>query len=431
MNYKSFTRDELTEYVHSLKREGGKIICWGAGKNAEKCIDNLGIMNQITFFVDRDSNKTSYKNFSVKSPESLKEVGDALVVITVKAYWKVLKDADSSITDNGITVTCYELIDDIKRDLYSLEDIWYYNRMIYPGIKRYRKNLEDDGLSDEEISEKSMEKEQFLCTKTDNTFPLVLPRFVVTLTDKCSLHCEGCWGFMNEFKQPKDANVDDVIRGLKNIFDAIDGCINVQLTGGEPFIYRDINVVIQYLLDEEKCEKIGIITNGTIVPAQDTMELLKNKKMFVEISDYGIIAFRVFYMQSWLDYGRFDEKRNKSTETLMREYEKCEDGMKCKPFDGKKLYGCTRASRMNHIGVDGYDESVDSIVINGDPDLADRIKELFLCESLMACDYCSVMEPGTKVIPAGIQKNNRKSEYVIVARSELQRLKDNQKRNQD
>lgn len=57
--------------------------------------------------------------------------------------------------------------------------------------------------------------------------------------------------------------------------------------GGEPFLYPHLQEIVEYLIGQKKVLGIMLITNSTIMPAPQVLELLRNPKVFVEISDYG------------------------------------------------------------------------------------------------------------------------------------------------
>ncbi len=434
MKFCNVTKREFLEVLEGTD----KIICWGAGKNAAKCIKEFELDNKIAYFVDSniEKNGTKYEKWDVYGPEHL-EGEKGVLLITPKTYYSILEQIWDKY--NELNVYCYVMMQDFLCDIHSLQDIWYYKRLIEPSLQRFVHNLQDDRVSSEEIDVKVSEKGKQLGTKIGNEYPLILPRLVVFLTEKCSLNCVGCCAFVDKFKDPKHMSADRIIGGLEKIFENIDGCMNVQLAGGETFLYPELAKVLTYLLNQHKCEKIGIITNGTIIPSEETFKILSNPKIFIEMSDYGLIDiqakvirefekhdvnFKVFCEQVWSDYGDPEIKHGKSEKDLCAQYAVCPDGFMCKQFDGERIYSCGRAMRMHHINVKGYDYEQDSTNVY-DKDVREGIRQLYLKEWAQACDYCLYMSKNTSYIPVGIQRNDKlvKSEYTIVSREEILQLR--------
>ena len=76
-----------------------------------------------------------------------------------------------------------------------------------------------------------------------------------------------------------------------SFLEKVDFIRRVFLTGGETFLYNDLNQLLTYLLDKKeyisrKCGCISVITNGTLLPSNETVRLLKENDFFVFISDY-------------------------------------------------------------------------------------------------------------------------------------------------
>lgn len=92
----------------------------------------------------------------------------------------------------------------------------------------------------------------------------------VEITNKCNLKCIHCY---NE----SDSHCDDIM-SLKDFYRVIDylignGISKIQITGGEPFLNKDI---LKKMLDYtvEKFSFIEIFTNGTLISG-DWFEYLK------------------------------------------------------------------------------------------------------------------------------------------------------------
>ncbi len=105
--------------------------------------------------------------------------------------------------------------------------------------------------------------------------PFVM-EFVVYLTNRCNLRCEMCSQYGENFKEL--ACPDLPFDEWKKFFDSISDVSpkpKIILMGGEPLLYKDVDMVIDYL---NKCGfYIQIVTNGTLVEKHlETISKCKN-----------------------------------------------------------------------------------------------------------------------------------------------------------
>lgn len=93
---------------------------------------------------------------------------------------------------------------------------------------------------------------------------------MVALTKRCNASCDFCYV------------VDDYTEDLptKSIFEILDkladaGIINISLTGGEPFIRKDILEIISYAIKKDFW-KVNIFTNGSLIQDNHIRFLIEN-----------------------------------------------------------------------------------------------------------------------------------------------------------
>lgn len=100
------------------------------------------------------------------------------------------------------------------------------------------------------------------------------------LTDRCNLRCKHC--YQEDYTPSSELDLDE----LKNIADEMNYTLQqwnregrIALTGGEPFIRRDLFDLLQYLDKLSYVKKVGILTNGTLI--RDKIDSLKKfKKLY-------------------------------------------------------------------------------------------------------------------------------------------------------
>ncbi len=116
----------------------------------------------------------------------------------------------------------------------------------------------------------------------------VLAKIDTVITSKCTLRCRNCNMFISRAVCQEDIPLEVLKSNFDVFFDSVDFVYEYTLIGGEPFLHRDILDILLYL-EKQYGDCIGIIniiTNGTIVPDNDIIEVLRKNKITVHISDY-------------------------------------------------------------------------------------------------------------------------------------------------
>lgn len=116
----------------------------------------------------------------------------------------------------------------------------------------------------------------------------VLAKIDTVITSRCSLNCRNCNIFISHIRDPKDIEYKELIRNFDILFDSVNYVYEYTLLGGEPFRHNNIADIIQYLGEEyrDKIGKINLISNGTIIPDEATLNMLSKYDASVHISDY-------------------------------------------------------------------------------------------------------------------------------------------------
>lgn len=258
---------------------------------------------------------------------------------------------------------------------------------------------------------------------------LNIPYVEVVLTTVCTLKCQGCSALMTYYKHPSHMDVDTVKKSLKTLLDAVDSIKLLRLLGGEPLGYPHLEEILSFLLEQEKVKEIGIVTNGTLLIKNDRLlELLKNKKALVFISDYGQasrnikelseqlrsngIRMRISFSnsnESWIDYGGFAE-RNRTEAEVQKMYRECTH--KCRSLLNGKLFQCQRCSHGTYLGllplVEGEYVELLNRAPNESPDVLRKKLQQFVFGKTsypVCCKYCD-MVAHPKLLQPGVQLNS-------------------------
>ena len=192
----------------------------------------------------------------------------------------------------------------------------------------------------------------------------------VLVTEKCTLACSHCNMFMPHYTSPNHRDVEIIKSDIDKFFDITDYVSVFHLVGGEPFLHPRMKDVIEYVLHNhiEQIDKFIITTNGTILPNDSILQLLKTNDVILSVSDYTDKLEHIqkkvekvietlkdwdinYYVRTeieWYDFGDLRVKKNLTTDDLIKHFDSC-----TAPFRGLndgKFYYChlnTSAVRTN------------------------------------------------------------------------------------
>lgn len=428
------------------KTRGKKVVLFGVGETAQTAIQKLDIEDRIQFVCDNDINKQGrhflYKDsvYPICSAKALVDVmvTETILLITSTYYYNEIVDQLNKMPElNDLEAYVYS---DFVIQMKPGSDDFFEERTANPCLKWYKsildyKNLEE-GVKNKMLQEK---KEYIWSRKADGQRPLVIPRIVFRVTNICTLNCHGCGGLIPYYKERFHYPKEVVLKDIEIFLNAIDQCIIADVTGGETLLYPDLEEVLSALIQSDKVECVSFATNGTVVPSPEILELCKNEKVIVKISDYGVVdkmgqTLAVFEKHGikpqvltdfeWIDFGGL-EKRGKTNEQMRNDFVRCSYASENKTIGFGKLFTCGRAQSFHVMNLDTascnhieLDEKISA------QEQAERIRSLFESECCTICDHCDMGLERTGTIAAGIQEDGRveKSDYTIISRAEYEAL---------
>lgn len=210
---------------------------------------------------------------------------------------------------------------------------------------------------------------------------LVLDRVSCHVTANCNLRCNKCSDYIPELHCLPNITIytlEQMKNSFKVYFEMVESVRMISLSGGEPFLFSELDKLVDFLLTyEDRFEKLEIFTNGTLpIPNNLLHSASKSAKVSFLIDNYGPyvstqvntietalkhagISFktRKYYdfdahMNGWHDYGLSNGKKVNADEAKFR-YEKCYGGkngnMLCTIF-GTHLFLCQLAEVGRRIG---------------------------------------------------------------------------------
>ena len=182
----------------------------------------------------------------------------------------------------------------------------------------------------------------------------------VLVTERCNLACSFCNMFIPHYESPKHRNTQTILDDIDSYFNIVDYVSIFHLVGGEPFLHPNIKDIIEYILEKysDKIDKFIITTNGTVLPKQEILDVLKNNNVILSVSNYSNKLEKLkskvekvisnyqenninHYVRNnieWYDFGDLRIKNNMSEEELINHFDNC-----TAPFRGLndgKFYYC-------------------------------------------------------------------------------------------
>jgi len=399
------TRDEFITVCKTKK-----IICFGAGKflkNVKGFLDSEYC--KIDLLVDNNKEKWGVYEHDIKieSPDILKKCSgeDYLILISSKNFAEEIREQIEQQHPGKFVIFKWPLI--IKE--YKEFDDKLWQERIYTPCEHLYKHI-SLGMSEDKREAYMQEKRTLLSDKEK----VILPRTPVMITTRCTLRCKECSNLMPYYKYPKDYDADEIIMWIKNVCAAIDEWICLELVGGEPFLYRDLERVLAYVIKEEKIQQVEFTTNASVMPKPEIIELLKNEKIFIKISQYpnlinpekmlellkeNRICHELMENMRWSKTGKLTSRARTEAE-LQSQYLNCGQAKLCRTILNGKLYVCSKAASLMELG---YVDSLEMVDLQEKNNLRKNIYDFLRLPYSEACNYCDIASIDEEIVAPAIQ----------------------------
>lgn len=196
----------------------------------------------------------------------------------------------------------------------------------------------------------------------------------ICVTERCTLHCKKCAHACNKVDiQSRDMELDVAKKSADFFFRFVDIVQEFVLIGGEPFLYKNLEEVAEYIGNRyrDKIQIYSITTNGTILPSDRMIELCKKYRITIRVSDYSgtnpklkplyesfyrkareteLIVWSTNAEESWYDYGFGEFRRRDDPKTLIDAFDRCHT--ECREIRGSRYYYCVMArSVSDNLGL--------------------------------------------------------------------------------
>lgn len=243
----------------------------------------------------------------------------------------------------------------------------------------------------------------------------------IIITERCSLKCRDCSNLMQYYSNPRDCDIGEILQSLDMFCASVDEVNEIRVIGGEPFMNKEIYKVIERLIDEPKVRKIVIYTNGTIVPSEKQLEIMKNTKVLILMTNYGVLSGKLMELtrklrqsnishhvtdaQGWTACASLS-RHNRSLTQLKQIFNDC-CAKNTLTLSNGRLYRCPFAANADRLMavpdlendyVKVYQGARNSIEVKS------RIRSLLIERKyLETCDFCNGRSFGAAEIEPAIQ----------------------------
>ncbi len=102
------------------------------------------------------------------------------------------------------------------------------------------------------------------------------------LTNKCNLRCIHC--YQEDFSSKEELSFENLLKVFNNLaysMEILNSNLSVALTGGEPFLYKNLFKLIERIEKNPYFKNFSIITNGFLLPKY--LKTLKNLKKIKDL----------------------------------------------------------------------------------------------------------------------------------------------------
>ena len=209
------------------------------------------------------------------------------------------------------------------------------------------------------------------------------------------------------------------MRSLGNILDCVSFIETLQIQGGEPFLYSDLAGLLDFCANQKKIKHIVIATNGTVMPSDDLLAVIKKHRVCIRISNYPVSKEKGLALQScckslgipnfiynfayrdaeWRDLGGIDTPREDDAALVKRRFEECAF-RGCLTLENGELNRCSRiyvAQTLQNFQKRA-DDHVDATERHG---LKRRLRRYVKNPTFAeACRYCHGTKDAKMIVPA-------------------------------
>ena len=236
------------------------------------------------------------------------------------------------------------------------------------------------------------------------------------ITTVCTLACKLCIAKIPYYKSHEHVDLVYVKKDIEKLFEVYDYVENLDISGGEPLLYPNLDkVLLETLKYKNKWGKVRIITNGTMVPNNEVINIMKfNKEIELILDDYGDLSvekkeilnlaenndIQIRYKRyngdnqfcgGFVDLGKFYD-RNYTDKDLKDIYDKCHNAhYMCLALKKGKLYQCIHSLAACELGYCTFDNTLECDLYDDNLTIEEKrnILSKYGTRPVNACKLCN------------------------------------------
>ena len=310
------------------KYRAHRLYVYGAGLVGKRVVRSILHLTdwKIVGMIDRDKSKQGscldgieiFSLDTVLKQENL-ESCQILIGLTDEAGLAVKRDIDRFMKERGAQVHCI-LYEEFMRNEFPAIVSYYYNKIFVHSLS-------------------------------------------LIITEQCTLKCKKCSIMLPYFRDIASYSLEELKQDVDLAFQKIDFIGDFTVTGGEPLLNCQLYKILAYIgrRYRKRIGSLKIITNGTLLPNKELLDVMAEYDVTVEISDYtravpGIkhrvdelketltrygINFHFLSTAQWVDFG-FESEDKGLDESSLRAFFNYYN-TKCRGYVKGEIWYCINA----------------------------------------------------------------------------------------
>lgn len=401
---------DIYAFTKANLKDSKGILLYGAGGWGKIVLETLQswiekdeqMVNKNIPIIFIDRLKTSFEGIKVIKREEIKEYKDYDILLCAPSAYKEI-----------ITDLRNEFDEERMRHVFDIDKI-----VEKPEPRTYVTT------QDCQSGEMLLEKYNFYKNRETLSTELgevVLPFLAISVTERCSLNCDKCIALVPYYKNPRNFMFEDCRPALDRLINAVDKILELSFVGGEVFMNPEFYKWVEWAVNKTKIKTISIITNSTIIPDEQIIELLKHEKVVFGIDDYGSLSTKkeelialaereqikyfIFLNEYWQDIGTLTRK-NYSEQKKNAIFMNCSFKDCCLFLNGK-IYRCQHEAHLDNLGVcvSSEEDCLDMRIERNCEELKEKLVKLMKKDrALDACDFCNDITASIRRIPVAEQR---------------------------
>lgn len=234
------------------------------------------------------------------------------------------------------------------------------------------------------------------------------------ITERCSMKCKDCANLMQYYENPENADLNEMVQTIDSLCEKADEVYEVRVIGGEPFMNKEIHLIVEKLTSKENISKVSIFTNATIVPRDHQWEALQHPKVRFFITEYlqsrnlspliaALESRKIPYVSEqangWTDSAALD-KHNRTDEENEKIFQACCAKNLATLHDGF-LYRCPFSANAAKLkAIPDYKEDYLEVRTATREQIRSFLRDQ---PFINACDFCNGRSYDAPVIEPAIQ----------------------------